>query len=72
MNAVQFLVQPYGLEAFFDHHWTTKAIAISGKVPCRFSHLFSWEILNELLNFHQFTYPDLRLALDGKVLEGCD
>jgi ribosomal protein L16 Arg81 hydroxylase len=69
MNAVESLLQPYGVETFLEHHWATKAIAISGKRQSRFSHLFSWETLNELLNFHQFNYPDLRLALDEKVLE---
>lgn len=69
MNALQSLLHPYGVEAFLEHNWLTKAIAISGKGQRRFSHLFSWETLNELLNFHQFNYPDLRLALDEKVLE---
>lgn len=72
MNALESLLYPYDLEAFLEHHWTTKAIAISGKGQRRFSHLFSWERLNELLNFHQFTYPDLRLALDEKVLDASE
>ncbi len=72
MNVLQFLLQPYSVEAFLEHNWTTKAIAISGKGQRRFSHLFSWDRLNELLNFHQFSYPDLRLALDEKVLEASE
>ena len=69
MNALQSLLHPYSVEAFLAQNWTTKAIAISGKGQRRFSHLFSWEALNELLNFHLFKYPDLRLALDEEVLE---
>ncbi|WNZ26319.1 cupin [Leptolyngbya sp. NK1-12] len=69
MDALQFLLHPYAVDAFLAHNWTSKAIAISAKGQHRFSHLFSWEQLNDLLNFHQFNYPDLRLALDEKVLE---
>lgn len=72
MSALQFLLHPCSTEAFLAHNWTTKAIALSGKGQPRFAHLFSWETLNDLLNFHQFTYPDLRLALDGKVLEAAE
>ncbi|MCZ0901418.1 cupin, partial [Microcoleus sp. HI-ES] len=34
-----------------------------------FAHLFSWEKLNYIVNFHQLKYPDIRLAIGGKVLD---
>lgn len=63
------LLQPYSEKEFLENNWTKKAIAISGKGRKDFTHLFSWEKLNSLLNFHQIQYPDLRLAFDGQVLD---
>lgn len=66
---ITYLLEPYSQEEFLANNWTKKAIAISGKGEKDFTHLFSWEQLNYILNFHQLEYPDLRLALDGKVLD---
>jgi ribosomal protein L16 Arg81 hydroxylase len=72
MDALKLLLHPCAVNTFLEDHWTTQAIAISSQGQRRFSHLFSWEQLNDLLNFHQFSYPDLRLAVDEKVLEASD
>jgi ribosomal protein L16 Arg81 hydroxylase len=72
MSALANLLQPYSVEEFFQHNWMKKAVAIASKGQKKFSHLFSWEKLTDLLNFHQLKYPDLRLALDGKVLNESD
>jgi ribosomal protein L16 Arg81 hydroxylase len=69
MRSLLHLLHPYTLDDFLQHNWTKRAIAISSKGERRFEHLFSWEKLNHLLNFHHLPYPDLRLALDGKVLD---
>lgn len=69
MNALQSLLHPCDMATFLERYWTAQALAITGKEPWRFSHLFSWEVLNDLLNFHQIDYPDLRLALNERVLE---
>lgn len=69
MDTLESLLQPCSVEVFLEHNWSRKAIAISGKGQRRFAPLFSWERLNELLNFDQFNYPDLRLALDEQVLD---
>lgn len=69
MNALVDLLKPYSVEEFLKYHWTSKAIFISGETNKSFTHLFSWEKLSYLLNFHHFKYPELRLALDEKVLE---
>ncbi len=69
MSIFADLLSPYSTEEFLRYNWTTKAITISGKGQKAFTHLFSWDKLNNLLNFHQIKYPDLRLAYDGKVLD---
>ncbi|NJO47034.1 MAG: cupin [Oscillatoriales cyanobacterium RM2_1_1] len=69
MNSLATLLRPSTREEFLQNHWTQRAIALSGKGQRSFTDLFSWEELNALLNFHQIKYPDLRLAMDGKVLD---
>ena len=66
------LLQPYSVSEFFQRNWTNKAVVISAEGKKKFTHLFSWEKLNYLLNFHQLKYPELRLALDEKVLNETD
>ncbi|KAB8332156.1 cupin [Scytonema tolypothrichoides VB-61278] len=63
------ILKPYTVEEFFKKNWTNEAVFISSGDQTKFAHLFSWEKLTYLLNFHQFKYPDLRLALDEKVLD---
>jgi ribosomal protein L16 Arg81 hydroxylase len=69
MSVLADLLYPCGVEDFFIHHWTKRSIVLSGKEQRQFEHLFSWEALTHLLNFHQLSYPNLRLALNGKVLD---
>ncbi|MBW4634759.1 MAG: cupin domain-containing protein [Iphinoe sp. HA4291-MV1] len=63
------ILRPYSVEEFLKKNWTSKAVFISSGEQNKFAHLFSWEKLTYLLNFHQFKYPDLRLALDEQVLD---
>lgn len=69
MRSLTTLLNPYSAEDFLRHNWTSKAIFIESQDYKKFTHLFSWEKLTYLLNFHQLKYPEIRLALDGKVLE---
>ncbi|NET49454.1 MAG: cupin, partial [Merismopedia sp. SIO2A8] len=69
MKSLVEILKPYTLEEFLKHNWTSKAVHILSEETNKFADLFSWEQLNYLLNYHQFKYPDLRLALDGKVLD---
>ena len=66
------LLQPYSVSEFLTDNWTSKAVVIYGEGLKKFNHLFSWEKLNYLLNFHELKYPNLRLALDEKVLNESD
>lgn len=69
MLGLRDILTPYSVEEFFKNNWTSEGVFISAGEPNKFAHLFSWEKLTYLLNFHQFKYPDLRLALDEKVLD---
>ena len=69
MRSIANLLQPYNLKEFLDNNWTTKAVLIPSEGKKNFAHLFSWEKLNYILNFHQLRYPDIRLAIGGKVLD---
>ncbi|MEG4206788.1 cupin domain-containing protein [Microcoleus sp. Pol7_A1] len=69
MRSLANLLQPYNLKEFLDNNWTTKAVLIPSEGKKNFVHLFSWEKLNYLLNFHELRYPDIRLAIGGKVLD---
>ncbi|MGF1495011.1 MAG: cupin domain-containing protein [Microcoleaceae cyanobacterium] len=68
MLSLAELLQPITVEDFFQDHWAQRAIALSRKGQRNFESLFSWEQLNTLLNFHQIQYPDLKLAMNGTVL----
>jgi len=69
MSLLSYILKPYKVEEFLESYWTSTPIHIPSQGERKFEHLFSWEQLNYLLNFHQFQYPELRLALDGKVLD---
>jgi ribosomal protein L16 Arg81 hydroxylase len=69
MRSLATLLEPYSVEEFLKTNWTSKAVFISSEGYKKFDRLFSWEKLTYLLNFHEFNYPELRLALDGKVLD---
>ncbi|WP_199246037.1 cupin domain-containing protein [[Phormidium] sp. ETS-05] len=68
MKVLSSLLYPYSLETFWAENWTKKAVLISSNQDSKFSHLFDWEQLNYLLNYHQINYPDLRFVQDGVSL----
>jgi ribosomal protein L16 Arg81 hydroxylase len=68
MSVFAELLNPYPPDVFFRENWTQKSVVISGQNAQKFADLFSWKQLNELLNFHEFDYPILRLAKDEEVL----
>jgi ribosomal protein L16 Arg81 hydroxylase len=66
--ALAELLHPYDVQTFLKQTWTQKSLLIRGDRQ-KFAYLFSWQQLNELLNYHQFEFPTMRLALDEKVLD---
>ncbi|WP_448574431.1 cupin domain-containing protein [Trichothermofontia sp.] len=71
MKILPTLLAPLSIEAFLTEYWTQKAIHITGG-PAKFGTLFSWQDLNDLLNYHQLAHPDLRFSIDGKSLPDTD
>ncbi len=69
MRSLRDILKPYSVEEFFTKNWTSKAVFIPSEEPQKFAHLFSWDSLTYLLNFHQLKYPEMRSCLDEKVLD---
>lgn len=67
-SALAELLAPFDVQEFLDQFWTQQSLLIPGD-RSKFEPLFSWQKLNELLNFHTFEFPTMRLALDEKVLD---
>ncbi|MEM1252313.1 MAG: cupin domain-containing protein [Cyanobacteria bacterium P01_H01_bin.21] len=63
------LLRPYSLEKFLSENWTQQGTVIPGENSDKFQHLFSWQHLNHLLNFHQL---EPRFVLHGRVLPTCE
>ena len=70
MTTLTRILQPYSLDHFLSENWTKRGILIAGEQPDKFQHLFSWQHLNYLLNFHKL--DGLRFVLDHKELPSCD
>jgi len=68
MQTFATLLAPHSGESFLQNNWLKQAIIICGNSPHKFSHLFSWQDFNTLLNFHHLTYPEIRLAKSGQTL----
>ncbi len=68
MKYLEKLLDPYVLAEFLENYWTQKAIHIQSNTPKRFQSFFSWDDLNNLLNYHGLLEPDLHFSLDGKSL----
>jgi len=72
MQTIAKLLDTYSVETFFQKNWGKLGVKITASDRQRFQHLFSWEKLTELLNFHEKEYPTFRLAYDKEVLNPSD
>lgn len=72
MQALTEILYPYSVQEFLDEYWTRQAVLIFHARREKFERLFSWEKLTNLLNFHKIDYPELRLSLNGKVLDASE
>lgn len=68
MKLLQVLLHPHSVDKFFQEFWTKQAVFIPGNNSAKFQHLFDWKKLNNLLNYQEINYPDLRFSLDGESL----
>ncbi|MGB3404661.1 MAG: cupin domain-containing protein [Microcoleaceae cyanobacterium] len=69
MRTLAQLLHPYSLDDFFSENWTQRSVVVPGDRSDKFKHLFSWEQLNHLLNFHQL---EPRFVLNDNPLPPCD
>jgi len=72
MKTLTYLLSPYADDDFFNYYWQQKGLHISANHSDKFRHIFSWEMLSHLLNFHEKNYPLFRLAKDKEVLKEAD
>ena len=72
MRSLINILNPYSVKEFLKKNWTSKAVYIASEADKKFENFFSWEKLTYLLKFHELHYPNLRLVLDGKVLDESD
>jgi len=62
MNSLAALISPYNVDRFLQENWTKKALFVSGEGCKRFEHLFSWQQLNDLLNYRDLSAMDIWTA----------
>ncbi len=68
MQTLTELLHPLPISEFFDKYWTEKAVLIPGANHQKFADLFSWQKLNDLLNYYPLKHPEIRLAKTGETL----
>jgi ribosomal protein L16 Arg81 hydroxylase len=65
---VQEMLAPLARAEFLSRHWGTRALYIPGGKD-KFSRLFGWADLNELLNSGALVPPRIQMVRNGKPLE---
>jgi ribosomal protein L16 Arg81 hydroxylase len=69
-NRVEVLddvLAPLAAAEFFENYWGRKFLHQAGS-PGRFSALFPWPVLNDMLETHRFVAPRLRMTHGGKAV----
>lgn len=66
LNAI---LAPVTETEFFRDYWTKSFLHLPGPAS-KFSHLFSWEVLNSVLEEHRFDAKRLQLVRSGAFIEG--
>uniref|UniRef100_A0A832M247 Transcription factor jumonji jmjC domain-containing protein n=1 Tax=Oscillatoriales cyanobacterium SpSt-402 TaxID=2282168 RepID=A0A832M247_9CYAN len=72
METLKSILAPYLTDQFLTQDWTQQAVYIPDRTGQKFRALFSWKMLNHLLNFHRVDDPNLRFSMDGKALPEVD
>lgn len=65
-SSFETLIDPVPVQDFFQHYWAREYLIADGRRD-RFSSLFSWDALSEVLSTHRFEFPRLRLLSGGRV-----
>ncbi|MHC5936499.1 cupin domain-containing protein [Nostoc sp.] len=69
MQTLTDLIRPYQIDTFLEKNWTKEAIFLPTDGERSFNNLFSWDKLTDLINYHEFEFPSLRLSKNGKILD---
>lgn len=62
------LVSPLSVSEFLARHWTREFLHVPGH-PDKFDSLFSWDVLNEVLECHRFGRSRLRIVREGRSVD---
>lgn len=62
------MLAPVSLDQFFNDYWTRQFLHLAGPSD-KFEELFSWDVLNHVLETHRFTSTRLRLVKAGADIE---
>ena len=65
--SLEHLLSPLSVDDFLANFWGRTFKHVPGR-PDKFSHLFPWQCLNEVLEQHRLDFPRLRLTRDGERL----
>jgi ribosomal protein L16 Arg81 hydroxylase len=71
MFGLDYLISPIPWDEFRSTYLDTRGVHISGDSE-KYAELFGWDEVNDLINHRTFTYPDIRLAHDGKKLSAAE
>lgn len=67
LGCLSALLSPISSEEFLGCHWQKHFLHVPGPVG-KFKHLFSWPLLNKLLEEYPFDSPRMRLSKAGKPI----
>src|SRR5271154_3442647 len=61
------VLSPHTADEFFKNYFGSKFLYVPGE-PGKFSSVFTWSVLNHVLQTHRFTPPRIRLVQNGKAV----
>jgi ribosomal protein L16 Arg81 hydroxylase len=63
------LLAPMSADTFFASYWKKQPIHIEGQRYHRFTSVFHWWAVNQILTFWNHRAPDVKLTVDGRVYD---
>jgi ribosomal protein L16 Arg81 hydroxylase len=68
LAALSELIQPLPASEFVERHWGARFAHVPA-ARGKFHHLFSWDVLNEILDLQRFGPMRMRLVREGRVID---
>ena len=72
MSNLQQIISPVTCDDFFSHYFEQKHLLIKSDEPTRFSHLASFDQLDELLGTYGMYSPDIRVVQHDRKIDAED